>query len=52
MLAYLAPVLLGSQSELGVRVAQTVGVHGNQVPAFDQRDADDPPPELRLPMQL
>lgn len=35
VLAHLALVLLLSQSELDVRVTQSVGVHGNQVPAFD-----------------
>lgn len=52
MLAHLAPVLLLPQSELDVRVTQSVGVHGNQIPAFDERDADDPSPELGFPMLL
>lgn len=49
---HLAAVLLLAQSELGVRVTQTVGVHGDQVAALDQRHADDAAPQLRLAVEL
>lgn len=52
MSTHLASVLLRSQSELDVRVAQTVRVHGDQVPSLDERDADDPSPQLGFSMQL
>lgn len=49
---HLAAVLLLAQSELGVRVTQTVGVHGDQVATLDQRDADDAAPQLRFPVEV
>lgn len=49
---HLAAVLLLAQSELGVRVAQPVGVHGDQVAALDQRDADDAAPQLGFPVEV
>lgn len=49
---HLALVLLVSQSELNVRVTQAVGIHRDQVPTFDEGDADDPSPQLGLPVQL
>lgn len=49
---HLAAVLLLAQSELGVRVTQTVGVHGDQVATLDQRHADDAAPQLGLPVEV
>lgn len=49
---HLAAVLLLAQSKLGIRVTQTIGVHGDQVAALDQRDAHDAAPQLRFPVEV
>lgn len=49
---YLALVLLVPHSELDVRVAEAVGVHGLEATPFDQADADNASPQLSFPVHI
>lgn len=43
---YLALVLLVSHPEFDIRVTEAIGIHGLELAAFDQTDADYTSPEL------
>lgn len=49
---HLAAVLLVSQAEFDVGVAQAIVVHGDEVATLNEGDVDDPSPQLGLPVDL
>lgn len=49
---YLALVLLVSHPEFDIRVTKAVGVHGLEVAAFDQTDADYASPQLSFSVHV